>query len=129
MLMNSFSSFPMREELTRAIADLGFETPTPIQQKVIPPLLSEPQDIIGLAQTGTGKTAAYGIPLLHHTDVAVKHVQCLILSPTRELCMQIQEEMSKYGTHMRGLRVCAVYGGVSISGQIREVKAHPQVIV
>ncbi len=129
MLMNSFSSFPMREELMRAISDLGFETPTPIQLKVIPQLLAEPIDIIGLAQTGTGKTAAYGLPLLHHVDVSVKHVQCLVLSPTRELCMQIQEEMTKYGTYMRGLRVCAVYGGVPISGQIREVKAHPQVIV
>lgn len=127
--MNSFSSFPMREELTRAISDLGFETPTPIQQKVIPHLLSEPIDIIGLAQTGTGKTAAYGLPLLHHVDVAVKHVQCLVLSPTRELCMQIQEEMSKYGTHMRGLHITAVYGGVSISGQIRDLRSHPQVIV
>ena len=127
--MNLFSDFPMREELTRAISDLGFETPTPIQQKVIPQLLAEPIDIIGLAQTGTGKTAAYGLPLLHHVDVAVKHVQCLVLSPTRELCMQIQEEMSKYGAHMRGLRVCAVYGGVPISGQLREVRANPQVIV
>jgi len=127
--MNSFSSFPMREELTRAISDLGFDTPTPIQQKVIPQLLSEPIDIIGLAQTGTGKTAAYGLPLLHHVDVAVKHVQCLVLSPTRELCMQIQEEMSKYGVHMRGLRITAVYGGVPISGQIREVRSNPQVIV
>ena len=119
----------MREELMRAISDLGFETPTPIQLKVIPQLLAEPIDIIGLAQTGTGKTAAYGLPLLQHVDVSVKHVQCLVLSPTRELCMQIQEEMTKYGTYMRGLRVCAVYGGVPISGQIREVKAHPQVIV
>ena len=127
--MNSFSDFPMREELTRAISDLGFETPTPIQQKVIPQLLAEPIDIIGLAQTGTGKTAAYGLPLLHHVDIAVKHVQCLVLSPTRELCMQIQEEMAKYGSYMRGLNVCAVYGGVPISGQLREVKAHPQVIV
>ena len=127
--MNSFSDFPMREELTRAISDLGFETPTPIQQKVIPQLLAEPIDIIGLAQTGTGKTAAYGLPLLHHVDIAVKHVQCLVLSPTRELCMQIQEEMAKYGSYMRGLKVCAVYGGVPISGQLREVKAHPQVIV
>jgi ATP-dependent RNA helicase DeaD len=129
MLMNSFSSFPMREELTRAISDLGFETPTPIQLKVIPQLLADPSDIIGLAQTGTGKTAAYGLPLLHHVDVAVKHVQCLVLSPTRELCMQIQEEMSKYGAHMRGLRVTAVYGGVPINGQIREVRSNPQVIV
>jgi len=119
----------MREELTRAISDLGFETPTPIQQKVIPQLLSEPIDIIGLAQTGTGKTAAYGLPLLHHVDVSLKHVQCLVLSPTRELCMQIQEEMSKYGTHMRGLRITAVYGGVSITGQIKDVRMHPQVIV
>ena len=129
MLMNSFSSFSMREELTRAISDLGFETPTPIQLKVIPQLLSEPIDIIGLAQTGTGKTAAYGIPLLHHADLTAKHVQCLVLSPTRELCMQIQEELSKYGTHMRGLRITAVYGGVPITGQIREIRANPQVVV
>ncbi|PQJ11059.1 ATP-dependent RNA helicase [Flavipsychrobacter stenotrophus] len=127
--MDSFSSFPMREELKQALADLGFETPTPIQQKVIPYLLSEPKDIIGLAQTGTGKTAAYGLPLLHHTDVNIKSVQCLVLSPTRELCMQIQTEMQKYGSQMRGLRIAAVYGGVPIMGQIRDVRANPQVIV
>ncbi len=127
--MISFSSLSLREELTRAVSDMGFETPTPIQQKVIPQLLSQPSDIIGLAQTGTGKTAAFGLPLLHHTDVAQKHVQALVLSPTRELCMQIQEEFKKYGYYMRGLRTTAVYGGVPISGQIREVKAHPQVIV
>ncbi len=127
--MTSFSSFPMREELARAISDMGFETPTPIQQKVIPQLLSQPIDIIGLAQTGTGKTAAFGLPLLHHTDLAQKHVQTLVLSPTRELCMQIQEELHRYGAHMKGLRITAVYGGVPIMGQIREVKAHPQVIV
>jgi len=119
----------MREELTRAVSDLGFETPTPIQQKVIPQLLSQPIDIIGLAQTGTGKTAAFGLPLLHHTDIAQKHVQALVLSPTRELCMQIQEEFKKYGQHMRGLRTTAVYGGVPIGGQIREVKSNPQIIV
>lgn len=113
----------------RAISDLGFETPTPIQQKVIPTLLSDPIDIIGLAQTGTGKTAAFGIPLLHHVDVATKHVQCLVLSPTRELCMQIQEEMSKYGDQIRGLRITAVYGGMPIGGQIRELKSNPQVVV
>lgn len=127
--MISFSSLSLREELTRAVADLGFETPTPIQQKVIPHLLSEPTDIIGLAQTGTGKTAAFGLPLLHHTDVAQKQVQALVLSPTRELCMQIQEEFKKYGKHMRGLKTTAVYGGVPISGQIRELRAHPQVVV
>lgn len=129
LLMISFSSFSLREELTQAISDLGFETPTPIQQKVIPTLLSDPQDIIGLAQTGTGKTAAFGLPALHHVDVSVKHVQCLVLSPTRELCMQIQEELGKYGACMRGLRITAVYGGVSIGGQIRDLKANPQVVV
>lgn len=127
--MISFSDFSLREELTRAVSDLGFETPTPIQQKVIPQLLSQPIDIIGLAQTGTGKTAAFGLPLLHHTDVNQKQVQALVLSPTRELCMQIQEEFKKYGKHMRGLRTTAVYGGVPIGGQIREVKGNPQVIV
>ncbi len=127
--MNSFSSFPLREELLQALSDLGFDTPTPIQQKVIPTLLTNPKDIIGLAQTGTGKTAAYGLPLLHHTDVQVKTVQCLVLSPTRELCMQIQTELTKYGDHMRGLRIAAVYGGVPITGQIRDVRANPQVVV
>ncbi len=127
--MNSFSDFPMREELLQALAELGFETPTPIQQKVIPTLLTDPKDIIGLAQTGTGKTAAYGLPLLHHTDVSVKTVQCLVLSPTRELCMQIQTELNKYGDRMKGLRIAAVYGGVPIMGQIRDVRANPQVVV
>lgn len=127
--MITFSSLSLREELTQAISDLGFETPTPIQQKVIPQLLSDPIDIIGLAQTGTGKTAAYGLPLLHHVDIAVKHVQCLVLSPTRELCMQIQEEMSKYGANMRGLRITAVYGGMPIAAQIRELRSNPQVVV
>lgn len=127
--MITFSSLSLREELTQAISDLGFETPTPIQQKVIPQLLSDPIDIIGLAQTGTGKTAAYGLPLLHHVDIAVKHVQCLVLSPTRELCMQIQEEMTKYGARMRGLRITAVYGGMPIAAQIRELRSNPQVVV
>ncbi len=127
--MTSFSSFSLREELTQAVTELGFENPTPIQQKVIPQLLSDPKDIIGLAQTGTGKTAAFGLPLLHHTDVSRKNVQCLVLSPTRELCMQIQTELHKYGSLIRGLRVTAVYGGVPIGGQIREVKSNPQVIV
>jgi ATP-dependent RNA helicase DeaD len=127
--MTSFSSLSLREELTRAVAELGFETPTPIQQKVIPHLLAQPTDIIGLAQTGTGKTAAFGLPLLHHMDIARKDVQALVLSPTRELCMQTQEEFKKYSKHLRGLKTTAVYGGVPIGGQIRELKYHPQVVV
>ncbi|MBS1776040.1 MAG: DEAD/DEAH box helicase [Bacteroidetes bacterium] len=127
--MISFSSLSLREELIQAVADLGFETPTPIQQKVIPHLLADPTDIIGLAQTGTGKTAAFGLPLLHHVDIDRKEVQALVLSPTRELCMQIQVEFKKYGMHLHGLKTTAVYGGVPIGGQIRELKHHPQVVV
>lgn len=127
--MVTFKDFSLREELTRAVSEMGFETPTPIQEKVIPYLLSTPNDIIGLAQTGTGKTAAFGLPLLHNIDVAQKHVQALVLSPTRELCMQIEAEFQKYGQYMRGLKVTAVYGGVSISGQIRNLKTGAQVVV
>lgn len=127
--MISFSDFSLREELTQAVSDLGFTTPTPIQQKTIPLLLSEPVDIIGLAQTGTGKTAAFGLPLLNYLDQKDKNVQALVLSPTRELCMQIETEFQKYGQHMRGFKAVAVYGGVSIGGQIRDLKNHPQVVV
>jgi ATP-dependent RNA helicase DeaD len=127
--MITFSSLSLREELTHAVSEMGFETPTPIQAKVIPHLLSEPSDIIGLAQTGTGKTAAFGLPLLHRMEVEHKIVQALVLSPTRELCMQIQEEFKKYSRYMRGLKTVAVYGGVPIGGQIRELKYHPQIVV
>jgi ATP-dependent RNA helicase DeaD len=124
-----FSDFSLREELTRAVTEMGFTTPTPIQQKTIPLLLAEPVDIIGLAQTGTGKTAAFGLPLLHQLDLSDKSVQALVLSPTRELCMQIEAEFKKYGQFMRGFKSVAVYGGAPIGTQIREVKAHPQVVV
>src|SRR3954470_23401460 len=102
--MITFQDFPLREELTRAVSDMGFTTPTPIQQKTIPLLLSEPVDIIGLAQTGTGKTAAFGLPLLNYLDLSDRNVQALVLSPTRELCMQIETEFQKYGQHMRGFK-------------------------
>lgn len=127
--MVTFNDFSLREELTRAVTEMGFETPTPIQEKVIPYLLDNPEDIIGLAQTGTGKTAAFGLPLLHNIDTAHNHVQALVLSPTRELCMQIQEEFKKYSKYMRGLQTTAVYGGVPIGGQIRELKRGAHVIV
>lgn len=127
--MALFSDFPLREELLRAIDDLGFSTPTSIQEKILPLLLTEPQDIIGLAQTGTGKTAAFGLPVLHHVDEKVPQVQALILSPTRELCMQIGEELGKYSKEMRGIGIVPVYGGVPIGGQIRELKRLPHVLV
>lgn len=127
--MVTFNDFSMREELISAVSEMGFESPTPIQEKVIPHLLSNPNDIIALAQTGTGKTAAFGLPLLHNIDVAQKHVQALVLSPTRELCMQIETEFQKYGKNMRGLNTTAVYGGVPIGGQIRSLKGGSQVVV
>ncbi|RYD51725.1 MAG: DEAD/DEAH box helicase [Sphingobacteriales bacterium] len=127
--MQSFKDLPLREELLRAIEDLGFETPTAIQQQTIPLLLQEPQDLVGLAQTGTGKTAAFGFPLLHHVDVEYPNVQALVLSPTRELCMQIEAEFQKYGKYIKGLRTTAVYGGVPITGQIRALKSGAQVVV
>ncbi len=127
--MTSFSDFPLREELLQAISDLGFETPTPIQQKVIPNLIDNPKDIIGLAQTGTGKTAAFGLPALNNIDEFDRTAQVLILSPTRELCMQIQTELNKYAANIKGLRIAAVYGGVPIGGQIREIKNTPHVVV
>jgi ATP-dependent RNA helicase DeaD len=127
--MSLFSTFALREELTRSVSDLGFETATPIQEKTIPLLVSEPTDIIGLAQTGTGKTAAFGLPVLHHLDVENSSIQALVLSPTRELCMQIEVELGKYGQYMKGFRAVGVYGGVPIGGQIRDLKRQPQVVV
>lgn len=127
--MSLFSNFALREELTRAVSDLGFTSATPIQDKTIPLLLSEPVDIIGLAQTGTGKTAAFGLPLLHQLNLDDTNIQALVLSPTRELCMQIEVEFGKYGQHMKGFRAVAVYGGVPIGGQIRDLKRQPQVVV
>ncbi len=127
--MLSFKDLPLREELLRAVADLGFENPTAIQQQTIPLLLDEPQDLVGLAQTGTGKTAAFGLPLLHHVDDMGQKVQALVLSPTRELCMQIETEFQKYAKHLRGIRTTAVYGGVPIGGQIRALKGGPQIVV
>jgi ATP-dependent RNA helicase DeaD len=127
--MSSFSDFAMREELIRAVAHMGYETPTPIQAKTVPQLLSDPTDIIGLAQTGTGKTAAFGLPLLNRVDLANPDVQALVLSPTRELCMQIEVEFAKFGQFMKGFRTAAVYGGVPIGGQIRDLKRGVQVVV
>ncbi len=127
--MSLFSDFAMREELTRAIAHMGYETPTPIQAKTIPQLLNEPSDIIGLAQTGTGKTAAFGLPLLNRINLESREVQALVLSPTRELCMQIEVEFGKYGQFMKGFHGVAVYGGVPIGGQIRDLKRGAQVVV
>ncbi|WP_118972099.1 DEAD/DEAH box helicase [Taibaiella koreensis] len=128
--MTTFQEFGLKEELVQAVQALGFTTPSPIQQQAIPLLVQETTDIIALAQTGTGKTAAFGLPLLHKIDPNDQGVQALVLSPTRELCMQIQEEFVKYSKFSRGIHTLAVYGGTPIGTQIRELKrGNVQVVV
>lgn len=127
--MVTFDQFGLKEELVSAVEALGFTSPTPIQQQAIPLLVQANTDITALAQTGTGKTAAFGLPLLNRIEPGIDGAQALVLSPTRELCMQIQEEFVKYSKNMRGLKTTAVYGGTPIGGQIRELKREPQVIV
>jgi ATP-dependent RNA helicase DeaD len=108
---------------------MGFENPTPIQEKAIPVLLSGTTDFVGLAQTGTGKTAAFGLPLLHLIDVSQKHPQALIVCPTRELCLQICNDLMNFKKHVKGLNVEPVYGGASIVMQIRELRKGVQIVV
>jgi ATP-dependent RNA helicase DeaD len=127
--MNAFEELGLKEELVRAIADLGFETPTPIQQKAIPILLSGTTDFVGLAQTGTGKTAAFGMPLLQLIDVSQKYPQALIVCPTRELCLQICNDLQDYKKYMKGAIAEPVYGGASIVMQIRALKKGVHIVV
>jgi ATP-dependent RNA helicase DeaD len=127
--MNTFTELGLNEDLLRAINDLGFETPSEIQQKAIPLLLEDDKDIVALAQTGTGKTAAFGFPLLQKIDPKNKTTQGLILSPTRELCLQITNEIKLYSKYITGLNAVAVYGGASITEQARELKRGAQIIV
>lgn len=127
--MTSFSDLGLRQELLSAIEDLGFTQPTPIQEQAIPILLEATTDFVGLAQTGTGKTAAFGLPLLHHVDTRRREVQGLILSPTRELCLQIATDLERFAAHMPQLRICAVYGGANIQPQIRTLRDGVQVVV
>jgi ATP-dependent RNA helicase DeaD len=125
----TFAELGLNENLLKAVEELGFTQPTPIQEKAIPVLLSGTKDLIGLAQTGTGKTAAFGLPLLHLTDASNKTPEALIICPTRELCMQIVNEMEIFKKHMRGINIVAVYGGTSISNQIRDIRRGVQIIV
>ncbi len=127
--METFQDIGLKEELVQAVQALGFVKPSPIQQQAIPLLVNETTDIIALAQTGTGKTAAFGLPLLHKIDPKVEGVQALVLSPTRELCMQIQEELVKYTKFSKGIHTVAVYGGTPIGSQIRELRRNVQVVV
>ena len=125
----TFEELGVNEPLLRAIAELGFEKPMPVQEKVIPHLLNEEGDVVALAQTGTGKTAAFGLPVIQRTDTTRKATQALILSPTRELCLQIASDLADFSTHIPDLRVTPVYGGSSIQSQIRALREGSQIIV
>ncbi|MDM1064977.1 DEAD/DEAH box helicase [Myroides odoratimimus] len=127
--MNNFEQLGLNESLLSAIKDMGFENPSEIQQKAIPLLLEKDTDIVALAQTGTGKTAAFGFPLIQKIDVSNKNTQGLILSPTRELCLQIANEIKQYSKYVKGLHSVAVYGGASITEQAKDVKRGAQIIV
>ncbi|MDI3321687.1 DEAD/DEAH box helicase [Pinibacter soli] len=127
--MMTFEELGIDERLVKATSALGFVNPTQIQEKAIPVLLSGTKDFIGLAQTGTGKTAAFGIPLLQVINAAEKHPQALVVCPTRELCMQIVNEIELFKKFMTGVQVVAVYGGTSISTQIRDLRRGVQIVV
>lgn len=127
--MNSFKQLGLSEPILKAVADMGFENPSEIQQKAIPSLLSENIDMVALAQTGTGKTAAFGFPLLQKIDPENRETQGLILSPTRELCLQIASELKLYSKYIPKVNVVAIYGGASIEEQARNVKKGAQIIV
>lgn len=129
VLMSLFSELGLKPELAAAVADLGFTQPTPIQQQAIPLLLAAESDFIGLARTGTGKTAAFGLPLLHHIELADRVPQAIVLCPTRELCLQITEDLKKFAIKLNGLRITPVYGGSSISIQIKELRYGTHIIV
>lgn len=127
--MKSFDALGLSGQLVEAIRQLGFESPTPIQEKAIPVLLSGNTDMVGLAQTGTGKTAAFGLPLLELVDDSDRSTQALVLAPTRELSVQITSDLERFSAQVKNLNIVTVYGGASISEQIRKVKRGAQIIV
>ena len=127
--MNKFEQLGLNESLLLAIKDLGFESPSEVQEKAIPLLLEKDTDIVALAQTGTGKTAAFGFPVIQKIDAENRDTQALILSPTRELCLQITNEIKLYSKYVKGLNTVAVYGGASITEQAKDIRRGAQIIV
>ena len=123
-----FEESGLDERIIRAVKEMGFESMSPIQQQAIPAVL-EGKDIIGQAQTGTGKTAAFGIPVLQMIDPQVKGVQCIVLCPTRELAIQAADEIRKYAKYMHGIKVLPIYGGQDINRQIRSLAGNVQIVV
>ena len=127
--MSQFTDFGLNPALLRAIKELGFENPMPIQEQTIPVLLEQDVDFVGLAQTGTGKTAAFGLPLLNKIDAEQRCIQALILCPTRELCMQITRDLRNYARYIPEILIVPVYGGASIELQFKDLAKKPQIIV
>lgn len=127
--MLNFQELGLKSELLKAVEVLGFKEPMPIQAAVIPFLLTQPRDVVGLAQTGTGKTAAFGLPLLQYIDLKLQQTQALILCPTRELCMQITGDLQKFAAFMPQVKIVPVYGGASFEVQLKQLSAKPHIIV
>ena len=127
--MANFKDIGVNKELLKSIQEMGFETPTPIQKESIPCLLTSRQDLISLAQTGTGKTAAFGLPIIQQIDPKIKHVQAIVLCPTRELCIQIAKDLIAFSKYLDYVKVLPVYGGTSIENQIKSIKKGIQIIV
>ena len=125
----NFSELGLSEEIQKSLIDLNFLKPTPIQLKAIPHLLKSDEDLISLAQTGTGKTAAFGLPIIHKINIKNKNTQSLILCPTRELCLQITKDLKSFSKYIKGLQVTSIYGGADIRKQIRELKLGSQIVV
>ncbi|HRH38862.1 MAG TPA: DEAD/DEAH box helicase, partial [Flavobacteriales bacterium] len=127
--MSTFDALGLRAEILRSLNDIGFTTPTPVQEQAIPLLMKSEKDVVALAQTGTGKTAAFGLPMLEFLDPADRTIQALVLAPTRELCVQISKDLERFAQHMKGTRIVSVYGGASIRDQIRDIQRGAQIIV
>lgn len=127
--METFQDSVLRDDVKRAVAELGFTTPTPVQAQAIPIILSSARDLVALARTGTGKTAGFGLPVVNQIDTDLSAVQALILCPTRELCLQIGKDLDSFARFRKGVKVCAVYGGAPITHQIREIRDGAQIIV
>ncbi|MGM0573859.1 MAG: DEAD/DEAH box helicase, partial [Bacteroidota bacterium] len=124
----TFNTLGMSPNLLRGTDELGFNIPTPIQEKVIPTVFETENDLVGLAQTGTGKTAAFGLPIIEQIDVGDKSVQALILAPTRELCIQLAKDLQAYSKYIKGLQVVPVYGGANIQEQIKALRKGAHII-
>ena len=127
--MTNFKDIGVNKELLKSILEMGFKTPTPIQKESIPYLLTSRQDLISLAQTGTGKTAAFGLPIIQQIDPKIKHVQAIVLCPTRELCIQIAKDLTVFSKYLDYVKVLPVYGGTNIEKQIKSIKKGVQIIV